>query len=421
MKLHKFLLKLSLAIIITGCSFDHDAVKHQNIQAADTLKTGMNKDKGINKKAETPNKEQLAGINSVSFSPDGKTVAAGSSDNSIRLWDIKSGQLIRIFEGHKATVNSIKFSPDGKMLASGSDDKSINLWEVESGKLLQSFKGHKDPVNSISFSPDGKAIATSSDGNLRLWSIATGDVLHSQEVKWPERKPISEQDLISLSKTNLDDYKVDLSKIRKPPLGASDKALERYADNLCMAMGMHIPSTPVFSFSPNGKQLATGSFTSGENDKGIKLWNVKNGRLIKKREIGLVSTPTALGFCSDGKTLVSASDAFDIQILHIKTGRLLKRLKGHTQLINSVSFSPDCKRLVSGSDDKTIKLWDVASGRLLESLEGEKQHGHSAPVNTVSFSPDGKTFVSSSSDGTVKLWDVTEQTWLKTFVSGNKG
>lgn len=431
MKVHKFFLKLSLAITVTGCSLDHDSVKHQKIQTADTLKTAITKDKDDNKNAEASNKAPLDDINPVGFSPDGKTVATSSSDNTIRLWDIKSEQVIRVFEGHKAIVNSITFSPDGNLLASGSDDMSINLWEVKSGRLLKNLKGHKDPVNSVIFNPDGKTIATSSEGNLRLWSIPSGDMLHSQDAKWPvpdlkkpllhdnyskveyskaNKRPVTEEDIAKLRPIlKLEDFKVDFSKVRKPPLKASNRALKRYADQLCMAMGMHIESTPIFSFSPNGKQLATGSFTSGENDKGIQFWNIKNGGLVKSREVGLVSTPTALGFCSDGKMLASATEAFEIQILDIKTNRLLKRFNGHTQLINAVSFSPDCKRLVSGSDDKTIKLWDVASGRLLKSLEGEKQHGHTGPVTSINFSPDGKLFISASTDGSINTWKATKQ------------
>ena len=115
---------------------------------------------------------------SISFNPDGKLLASGSYDKTIKLWEVPSGKLIKTLEGHEADVKSVSFSPDGKLLASGSKDKTIKLWEVPSGKLIKTLKGHKNWVKSVSFSPDGKLLASGSyDKTIKLWEVPSGKLL----------------------------------------------------------------------------------------------------------------------------------------------------------------------------------------------------------------------------------------------------
>jgi WD40 repeat protein len=134
-----------------------------------------------------------ATVRSVAFSPDGTTLASGSKDKTIKLWDVATGTKLRTLSGHEKIVNSVAFSPDGAKLASGSDfPGSIKLWEVASGRELRTLRGHGsgsiindidyklDGINSVAFSPDGTTIASGSqDYTIKLWEVASGQELHT--------------------------------------------------------------------------------------------------------------------------------------------------------------------------------------------------------------------------------------------------
>jgi WD40 repeat protein len=116
-------------------------------------------------------------VNSVCFSPDGRYILSGSSDNTLRLWEISSGKETKKFEGHTKGVKSICFSPDGRCVLSGSHDNTIRLWEIASGKETKKFEGHTDRVTSVCFSPDGNYAVSGAgldDKTLRLWKISSG-------------------------------------------------------------------------------------------------------------------------------------------------------------------------------------------------------------------------------------------------------
>jgi len=100
-------------------------------------------------------------------------VIRGIDDNSIKIWDLKAGQVVQSLKGHLDQINSIAFSPNGQLLASGSADKTIKVWNLKTGQAVQTYIGHSGSVNSIVFTPDGKSIASGSqDGTIKIWQLA---------------------------------------------------------------------------------------------------------------------------------------------------------------------------------------------------------------------------------------------------------
>jgi WD40 repeat protein len=121
-------------------------------------------------------------VTSVSISPDGRWGLSASNDETLRLWELATGECMRTFKGHKGSLCSVSISPDGRWALSGSYDKTLRLWALATGRCVRVFEGHTDSVESVAFSSDGRwALSGSSDETLRLWELATGRCVRTFE------------------------------------------------------------------------------------------------------------------------------------------------------------------------------------------------------------------------------------------------
>jgi WD40 repeat protein len=324
---------------------------------------------------------------SVAYSPDGQTLASGSEDETIKLWDVKTGNLLQTLEGYY----KVAYSPDGQTLAlaSGSDDKTIKLWNVKTGKSLQTLKGHSEVVSSVAYSPDGQTLASGSlDKTIKLWNVNTGNLLQTLEGYSEVAYSPDGQTLALASRS--DDNTIKLWNVNT---GKLLQTLKGHSDSVYSVV-----------YSPNGQTLASGS-----DDNTIKLWNVKTGKLLQTLT-GHSDSVWSVAYSPNGQTLVSGSRDNTIKLWNVKTGKLLQTLEDHSDSVNSVAYSPNGQTLASGSWDKTIKLWNVKTGKLLQTLED-----HSVLVRSVAYSPNGQTLASGSRDSTIKLWDVKTGNLLQTL------
>ncbi|NMG07289.1 serine/threonine-protein kinase [Brasilonema sp. UFV-L1] len=299
--------------------------------------------------SDSPNtlKGHSSDVNSVAFSVDGKTLASGSDDNTIKIWNLANQQEIRTFKGHSEWIWTVAFSVDGKILASGSADKTIRLWNVETGEEIGILKGHAAGVSSIAFSPDGKTLASGSlDKTIKLWNLET-----SQEI---------------------------------------------------YTFKGHSKAVASVAFSPDGTTLASGSW-----DKTIKLWNLATQKEIRTFE-GHSEMVLCIAFAPDNLNLASSSKDNSIKVWNLVTGEVTQTLIGHSDKVNSIKYllSTDNDQttnkviLVSGSNDNTIKLWNPVTGQEIRTLK--KDSGY---IYSVAVSPDGKAIASGgSADNIIKIW-----------------
>lgn len=278
-------------------------------------------------------------VSAVALTRDGKKLVTGSYDQTVRLWSVKTGSLLKIFSGHSREIHCVAISWDGKFIASGSADNTIKLWDIRTGALLRSFGnliiGHSDTVTALAFSPNNQFLAsTSLDKKVRLWSLKSGKEIYTLK-DYPE--PILALAMGWDGKAMVYGGKGNLLSVRHTKTGKQIRSF---------------PSSPsqALALSRQGSLLAVGSGPE------IVMWNRHYQKKLFELK-GHSDAVSSLAFSIDGQTLVSSSYDKTIKLWNVNTGENVDTLIGHQAAVCSVAYSLDGKVIVSSSADKTVKIW----------------------------------------------------------------
>jgi WD40 repeat protein len=291
-------------------------------------------------------------VHSLAISPDGRTLASGSFDKTIKLWQLSTGQLIHTLSKHSKGVLCVAISPDGKTLASGSFDETIKLWRLDTGELIDTLKGHSSSVRSLAISPDSQTLISGSfDETIKLWRLDTGEFL----------------------------------------------------GNLTKTAGQ----VAAIALSRDGQTLASGG---SDGLISLRLLDTADGEIKPSPALtltGNLSSVCSLAISPDGEILAAGCTDGNVKLWQLSTLEPLNLLQGNSGPMMTVAFSMDAPILFSGSADGTIGIWHLETGQQIGILSDDSD----SSVMAVAICPDGRAeampgglIASGGADSTIKIW-----------------